>query len=106
MAQVILLTSDGVSGCIAASRLARAFADLTVIVEQPPSRMMLLRRRLRRLGVVSVAGQLLFMLFQKFQHKAMRARIEKLISIHQFETTWPPNVRLLRVRSVNASECI
>ena len=106
MAQVVLLTNDGVSGRIAASRLVRAFPDLTVIVEQPVSRVTLLRRRLRRLGAVTVVGQLLFMLFQKFQQKAKHARIEEITGSHQLETTWPANVNLIRVPSVNAPDCI
>jgi hypothetical protein len=106
MAQVVLLTNDGVFGCIAASRLAQAFPDLTVIVEQPASRTLLLRRRLLRLGAVRVVGQLLFMLFQKLQRKAMHARIEQLTSFHHLATTWPPNIDLVRVPSVNAPDCI
>jgi hypothetical protein len=106
MAQVVLLTNDGVSGCITASWLARTFPDLTVIVEQPVSRDLLLRRRLRRLGAVTVAGQLLFMLFQKFQQRTMHARIVELTSFYQLKTTWPPNVNLVRVPSVNAPDCI
>jgi folate-dependent phosphoribosylglycinamide formyltransferase PurN len=106
MAQVVLLTSAGPSGCIVASKLAKAFPDLTVIVEQPVSRAKLLRRRLRRLGAVRVAGQVLFMLFQKFQHRAMHNRIEELVSVHQLEDTWPPHVNLVRVSSVNEPDCI
>jgi hypothetical protein len=104
--RVVLLTSDGESGRIAASWLAAAFPDLTVIVEQPISRLVLLKRRLRRLGAIQVAGQLAFMAFQRFQQWTARKRIAELICIHQFKTDWPRLHAILRVISVNSPECI
>jgi phosphoribosylglycinamide formyltransferase-1 len=105
-ARVVLLTSDGLTGRIAASRLAQAFPDLTVIVEQPVSRLALLRGRLRRLGVVQVAGQLGFMLLQRVQQRCARKRIAELAEAGQFRAEWPRTGRLVRVTSVNAPECV
>jgi folate-dependent phosphoribosylglycinamide formyltransferase PurN len=105
-ARVVLLTSDCEFGRIAASRLADTFPDLTVIVEQPISRLTLLQGRLRRLGAVQVAGQLAFMLFQRFQQRMARGRIAELIDAGQFKTEWPRAGAVARVESVNSAECL
>ena len=104
-ARVVLLTSDGVTGRIAASRLVEAFPDLTVIVEQPISRLTLLRGRLRRLGAARVAGQLGFMLFQRVQQRMAGRRIAELVEAGRFKTEWP-RIAIVRVPSVNAPECV
>ena len=67
--RVVLLTSEGESGRVAARYLAARFPALTVIVETPVSRSLLLRRRIKRLGLVHVGGQLAFMLFQRIQQR-------------------------------------
>jgi folate-dependent phosphoribosylglycinamide formyltransferase PurN len=105
-ARVVLLTSDGESGRIAASSLAAAFPDLTVIVESPISQLVLLKRRLRRLGAIRVAGQLAFMAFQLLQRWRARKRIAELGRIYQLKTEWPRLHATLRVDSVNSPECI
>src|SRR5262249_19600126 len=79
---------------------------LTVIVEPPISRLVLLKRRLRRLGAIRVAGQLAFMAFQRLQQWSARRRIAELVRIHQFKTEWPRLHATLRVDSVNSPECI
>ncbi len=106
MHPVVLLTNEGSSGRISASYLAAAFPSISVIVEQPPSRLQLLTRRARRLGLVHVAGQLVFIAFQKLQEKAMNARIAEIIRSHDFSTDWPTNIDIVRVPSVNAPECL
>jgi hypothetical protein len=105
-APVVLLTSDCDFGRIAASRLADTFPDLTVIVEEPISRLTLLKGRLRRLGAAQVAGQLAFMLFQRLQQRMACGRIAELIDAGQFRTEWPRNGAIVRVTSVNSPECI
>jgi methionyl-tRNA formyltransferase len=61
MRRVVLLATDGDSTRICYQALRTRFADVAVVLEQPISRWQLLRGRLRSAGIVSVAGQLLFM---------------------------------------------
>jgi len=105
-ARVVLLTGDGEFERIAAARLAEAFPDLTMIVEQPVSRLALLKGRLRRLGAVQVAGQLAFMLFQRLQQRMSRGRITEILRIGQFKTEWPHATAVAHVASINSPECI
>src|SRR3954451_9824053 len=104
--RVVLLTSDGESGRVAARYLAGRFPALTVIVEAPVSRSLLLRRRIKRLGPVHVAGQLAFMLFQRIQQHRSRSRIAEIIQSAALEPRWPDDRQIIRVSSINSPECI
>ena len=101
-----LLTTDGDPARIAARRLAVQFSNLTVIVEEPISRFVLLRRRIRRLGVINVAGQLAFMLFQRLQYLLSRNRIAEIMRQFSLEPRWPDTQEVIHVPSVNSPECI
>ena len=72
---VVLLTTDGESGRIAARYLAQRLPGLAAIVEQAPSRSLLLRRRIKRLGIVRVGGQLAFMAFQRIFKGDLNPRV-------------------------------
>ena len=87
--RVVLLTSDGESGRVAARYLAARFPALTVIVESPVSRSLLLRRRIKRLGLVHVGGQLAFMLFQRIQQRLTKSRITEIIRKADLDARWP-----------------
>src|SRR5262252_1716564 len=56
--RVVLLTSESEPGRMAARYLAARLPALAVIVESPVPRSLVLRRRLRRLGLAHVGGQL------------------------------------------------
>ena len=101
--RVVLLTSEGDSGEIAARYLSQRFRDLAVVVEQSESRAVFLRRRLKRLGLVTVAGQIAFMLFQKLQQWLAQTRIESILSQLQLAAS---ATAVERVTSVNEPDCI
>ena len=101
--RVVLLTGEGDSGEIAARYLAQRFPDLAMLVEQPESRALFLRRRLKRLGLVTVAGQIAFMLFQRLQQRRAQSQIQSIIAGLGLGSS-PAAIE--RVPSVNAPECI
>jgi hypothetical protein len=104
--RVVLLTCEGESGRIAARYLADRLRALTVIVEDPVPRSLLLRRRIKRLGIVHVGGQLAFMVFQRIQQKASKRRITEIIRQAGLDACWPGESEVIRVPSVNSTECI
>jgi methionyl-tRNA formyltransferase len=104
--RVVVLTCDGDTGRIAARYLAARFPALAVIVEEAVSRSLLLRRRIKRLGLVHVAGQLAFMAFQRTQQRASSLRIDEIVRMAGLEARWPDGPELIRVPSVNSQECI
>jgi len=103
---VVLLTTDGESGRIAARYLAQRLPGLAAIVERAPSRSLLLRRRIKRLGIVRVGGQLAFMAFQRMQRRASQGRICEILRAQGLEARWPDDGEVIRVSSVNSPECI
>src|SRR4029453_196854 len=104
--RVGLLTSDGEAGRVAARYLAGRFPALTVIVETPVSRSLLLRRRIKRLGLVHVGGQLAFMLFQRIQQRLSKSRITEIIRKADLDARWPGDRGILRGPPANPPECI
>jgi len=103
---MVLLTREGESGRVAARYLAARFPALAVIVENPVPRSLLLRRRIKRLGIVHVGGQLAFMMFQRIQQKASRWRIAEILREASLDVRWSHEVEIVRVPSVNSPDCI
>ncbi len=58
--RLVLLAGPGDATDIVANFLGSRVADLVVVVEDPPSRLHMARRRARRVGWPSVVGQVLF----------------------------------------------
>jgi folate-dependent phosphoribosylglycinamide formyltransferase PurN len=104
--QIALLTRDADFGRISAHYLADRFAALSIVVEHPASRAGLLRRRVRRLGLTTVAGQIGFMLAQRVQERAARGRIDEINHKLGLVDAWPQASTIEHVASVNAPECV
>jgi folate-dependent phosphoribosylglycinamide formyltransferase PurN len=104
--KVALLTCESDIGRIAARYLAARFPGLAVVVERNMPRSLLLRRRVKRLGLVRVGGQLAFMAFQRVQRSASRGRIAEIVGQANLEPPWPNTSELIRVPSINSPECV
>jgi methionyl-tRNA formyltransferase len=104
--KVVLLTCKGDSGRIAACYLAARFPGLAAIVENKVARSLLLRRRIKRLGLVCVGGQLAFMTFQRIQHRASKRRIAEIVGQANLGARWPEVSEMIWVPSINSPECI
>lgn len=103
---VVFLTCGNDLGKIAARRLAATFPGLKIVVEQPLARSALARRRMKRLGVLHVAGQTAFALLARGLHHASRGRIAEILRQHGLEARWPDGCERFEVPSVNSPECI
>jgi hypothetical protein len=103
---VLFLTSGNDLGRIAARKLAAAFPDLKIVVEQPVARSTLLRGRMRRLGPLQVAGQVAFMAFARALQFGSRPRIDEILEQHRLAPRWPEGCERIEVPSVNSPECI
>jgi folate-dependent phosphoribosylglycinamide formyltransferase PurN len=104
--RIALLVIDSALCRIAANSLGRTLPDLTVIVEERVSRLLLLRGRLKRFGIVHVAGQLAFMSAARLLGWVSRRRIAEICRKFALEARWPADTRIMHVSSVNAPECI
>jgi hypothetical protein len=104
--EVVFLTSGNDLGRIAARRLAAAFPALEIIVERPIARTELIRLRIKRLGVLRVAGQLVFIAFSRLLTYASRPRIAAILRQYRMEPRWPDGCERFEVPSVNSPECL
>ena len=102
--QIVLLGRDGPATRIIYHALREIFPDIQVILEDPVSRWKLLRGRLKRSGFLSVAGQVLFLLFIAPVLKyAGKSRIEAIKDAFTLNDS-PITHNVFRVSSVNAEE--
>src|SRR5262245_984719 len=104
--RVVLLTGGAEPGGRPARYLAAGLPALPVFVDNSMSRSLVLRRRIRRLGLVHVGGQLAFMLFQRMQQQAAKRRITEIVQVAGLDARWPDEREIIRVLSVNSPECI
>ena len=104
--EVVLLTTGNDLGRIAARRLAVVFPNLKIITERPVSRVTLLRRRIVRLGLVRVAGQVAFILLARLLQLASRKRVAEILRSHDMAARWPENCEHVEVPSANSAECL
>ena len=101
MAGVLLLAGPGPSTWIVANALAREHADLTVIIEGRESRAGFLRRRARKLGLLSVAGQVLFQIWGKLGAQRADARVREIMDSAGLDDRPMNPGRYRRVASAN-----
>lgn len=104
--EVALLCGAGDSSTAIANALRREFGDVGIVVERKEPRLRFLKRRLKRLGAATVAGQLAFAALVPLLRRASRARIGEIadeagldLDRSVLEAGW-------RVRSVNAPEVV
>ena len=104
--EVVLLTTGNDFGRIAARRLAAVFPGLKIITERPIPRFTLIRRRIARLGLVRVAGQIAFILLARIVQYFSRTRVAEIMRQHAMEPRWPEGCERIEVPSVNSPECL
>ncbi|MGH9492470.1 MAG: formyltransferase family protein [Terriglobales bacterium] len=104
---VVLLASPDVAGSVTYNFLSRELEVEQVIREQAVPRLELVRGRLRRFGLLTVLGQILFrMLAVPFLRLASRSRIREIIREAGLDEAPPPAGKLTEVESVNSEQTI
>lgn len=104
---IVLLAGPDPVGSVTYNFLSRELEVAQVIREQPVSRMDLVRGRLRRYGLLTVLGQILFrLLVVPLLKLASRSRIAEMRREAGFDVTPPPQKKIAEVESVNSEEAI
>jgi len=98
---VLLLAGPGPSTWIVANALAREHADLTVVVEERESRVVFLRRRVRKLGLLTVAGQVLFQIWGNIGARRAASRVREIADSAALDSTPMPPGSYQRIASAN-----
>lgn len=82
----------------------KAFDIVHILLEDKVPASQLLKRRMKTLGIMTVIGQVAFMLFSKLLAKTSNARINALLQQYQLNTASFPNAITTKVNTVNSSE--
>lgn len=105
--KIVFLASDCESSRWVYNTLKNTIAFEAVILEQPISKKDLARRRIKKIGIIPVAGQILFSVivapFLKYRSKHRRGELVK--QYHLSSDSYNEN-NLLHVSSVNDEACL
>ncbi len=100
MARIVALTNGSPHSWIVLNALIDARGPVTVLVEPPESKSILIRRRMKKQGAVTVLGQIGFVLLQKLMQRRSRARVAEIVK----DVDNQPRGDVRQIASVNADE--
>ena len=105
--KIVLLAGKGVSTNILFNGLNISNPFVCIIQEDPVNRIEFLKRRIRKLGIGKVIGQILFQLFiVKFLDLTTGRRKKQIMEDFQLNSDEMPREILFPVKSVNDARCI
>lgn len=82
------------------------FGQPLVILEHPESKSALLKKRARKLGLVSAAGQLFTMALIRFSKVLYAQKLAKISAAHAFDTAKPSEDAVVRIASADSPELV
>ncbi|HRO73662.1 MAG TPA: formyl transferase [Saprospiraceae bacterium] len=105
--KIVLLAGKGISTNIVYNFLKDSFDIARVIIEEPPSRISLIKKRIKRFGILKVTGQLAFQVIIMNALKMLsKKRKQEILDNYLLDDTPPPADKVNIVRSVNDKETI
>ena len=104
--KILLLGSDNPTTWIVYNELVGQFGQFPAIIEQSLSRRVLLRNRLKKIGICRVVSQIFFaLLVRPILRWRDAGRVHYLSRLHGLETTPPVSDAIYHVKNVNAADC-
>jgi folate-dependent phosphoribosylglycinamide formyltransferase PurN len=104
--RVVMLCGIGQSSRIMYHGLAPHVDICRVILEKKPSGILLVKRRLKKLGIIKTTGQVLFIFLNKILAQTSRTRNQQLISKFGLIDQEIPDDVLMNVDNINGEETI
>ncbi|MDQ4086450.1 MAG: formyl transferase [Pseudomonadota bacterium] len=101
----LLCAADDMSAAVA-NALAREFGPIPIVVEQKESRKTFLKRRIKRLGLAAVLGQVAFVAAVPLLRRRSRARIEEIVAGGGLDLDRRIFDDALQVPSINGPEAL
>lgn len=101
---IVVVTEGGPHIWAIVNAIGDALEPVTVILETPESKAGLLRRRARKQGWISVAGQIGTMVFTRAGKQIFADRMQRLISRNHLETVPNAQQKIVPVPSANSAE--
>jgi folate-dependent phosphoribosylglycinamide formyltransferase PurN len=103
--QLVILGGDSPWTWALANKLRQRFGEIPIILEEKEPTRLFLKRRLRRLGVVTVVGQLGFAIAAKALRPLCRRQENEIVRSEGLDTK-PTSVGVVRVDSANNPDTI
>jgi hypothetical protein len=105
MAKIAILTVPTPEAWIIINALVERFGPVTVIAEERQGKLDLIMKRMKRLGPITVLGQIGFVLLQSLIGKRSNGRINQIIAANNLDPDPNASCTVLPVGSVNAMAC-
>ena len=102
--KIIMLVTDGNSSKIMFNALNDTFNIQKIIIEEDVSKKTLLKNRVKRLGLLKVIGQVIFILFNKILSKLSKKQISHLKEKYLLDDSYFQKDLVKNVKSVNSTE--
>lgn len=103
---ILVVTAGGRNPQILINTLAQRFADVSVLEEEPESKKLFLKRRAKKLGYLTAAGQFATMAASKFGKRFTEKRAEEIIRQYGVSDASNGAVPVTRIASINSPEAI
>jgi hypothetical protein len=104
--QIVIVTAGGRNPQILINALDKSFGTVTVLLEQPESKKLFLKRRIRKLGLITAAGQFATMVASKFGKRFTERRSAEILQQYDADDRQNPAIPVIAVDSVNTPDAI
>jgi len=105
MPRIVVLTVPSPQSWIIINALVKHFGPVTVVAEERESRFAQFRKRMRQNGMLTVIGQMGFVVFLKLLAGRSGPRVAEIVAEHGIDPEPNTACQLHRVRSVNSMAC-
>jgi hypothetical protein len=103
---ITIVTAGGRNPQILINALNARFANVTVLLEQPESKTLFLKRRARKLGWMTAIGQFATMVVSKFGKRFTEQRAEDILRDYGVSDALDPTVPIRGIESINSMAAI
>jgi methionyl-tRNA formyltransferase len=105
--KIVLLASRGYSTNMVYNALEKTYGIVTVILEEKEPLKVFLKRRIKKLGIITVLGQIMFQLFiVKTLTLISKKRVDKIIEENELDITEIHQNKISAVTSINSPKTI
>ncbi|CUX13398.1 conserved hypothetical protein [Agrobacterium fabrum str. J-07] len=103
--RLLVMTAGGANPNVMINALAARFPDIHVFMEQPESKLAILKRRARRLGWFAAAGQMATMVASRLGKRFTARRSHEIIAEHGLSSDLHHGLSITQFTSLNDEEC-
>lgn len=103
---IVIVTAGGRNPQILINAIHARLGSVTVLLEQPESKTLFLKRRIRKLGLITATGQFVTMVASKFGKRFTEKRAEDILRDYGVSDAVNPGVSVTEIDSANSPAAI